>query len=255
MSGIDAGTRTVAGSCTLGAGLRWMKLSCVSMMLKTAKNGWPGRRLRQCAVADESSHTPSVSHVEGRGAAALAPGRRRAAVAGLHRVVVLLAVVGGVVAGVTQQRREEAHARRQAHQAAHVLPAGRLRIHPGDDGGSRRRADRGGGPYVPIAEAAAGQGVEVRRLRVAIAVDPEVRRVVLAGNPQDVRPRLGRRTHRPGEHPQRHDARPQPHHFVRRTESGVRRPGPIAGRVRGVRDRSAPATRRSASPWCSRSRR
>ena len=79
---------------------------------------------------------------------ALAPVRLAARLvpdlAGLLQVVVFLGVVRDVIAGVAEVLGEHAHRRGQPRHRAHVLGAGRRWVHPADDGGARRSANRSG---------------------------------------------------------------------------------------------------------------
>ncbi len=127
-------------------------------------------------------------------------------------VVVLLRVVRRVVASRAQELREHRHPVGQPHPAAHVVGTDGRRIHPGDDGGPGRRAHRRVRPRVQVDRAALGQPIQIRRVGVRVAVGPERRPVVLAAQPQDVRPRLRLRRRRPrggsdrsSKHQRRHD--------------------------------------------------
>ena len=158
-------------------------------------------------------------------------------------VVVLLRVVRRVVAGRAQQLREHRHPVRQAHPAPHVVrPEGR-RIHPGDDCGAGGRAHRCVRPRVQVDAAALGQSIQIRRVGVRVTVGPQGRPVVLAAQPQDVRPLLRLRGSDPGD-----DSSSQHH---RRQDCPLaqdclhpagrdRDPWPSAGIGRGRRHSTAP---------------
>ena len=79
----------------------------------------------------------------------------------------------------------------QTHLAAHVLGPGRGRIQARDNRGAGGRADGGIRPRVPIADAALGEAVEVRRVRVFVTITTELRPDVLGGEPENVGARPG----------------------------------------------------------------
>jgi hypothetical protein len=116
----------------------------------------------------------------GRG---LVPDARR-----FDQVVVLLAVVRAIVTGLAQELREHLHKIRQPHLAAHVLGTGGWRIDARNDRRAGRRAHRCRRPRAQVTHPARRQLVEVRRGGVGVAVATELRPVVLAGHPEDVRP-------------------------------------------------------------------
>ena len=119
-------------------------------------------------------------------AAALVPG-----VAGVGDVVIGLGIVGAVVAGVAEVLGVEADRSGMRTRLRWCWMPSDDGVHPGDQGAPGRRADRGVGEGVPEADALGRQPVEVRRLGERVAVAAEVRAVVLAGDPEDVRP-IGR---------------------------------------------------------------
>ena len=148
-------------------------------------------------------------------------------------VVVLLRVVGRVVAGRAQELREHRHPVGQPHPAAHVVRPDGRRVHPGDDRGPRGRAHRRVRPRVQVDRAALGQSIQVRRVGVRVTVGPEGGSVVLAAQPQDVRPLLGVRRPGPGDdrssqHQRRHDC-PCAHDRLQSAGNATRATWPAAG--------------------------
>ena len=105
-------------------------------------------------------------------------------------VVILLGIIGAVVAQFSQVDRVHFKTGRQAGHAAHMLGPGGGRIDAGDDRRAGRGADRRIRTRPGVAQAALGQAVEIRRDGVRVAVAAQVRSVVLAGYPENVRQRL-----------------------------------------------------------------
>ena len=108
--------------------------------------------------------------------------------AGFGEVVVLLGVVRAVVAGLAEELRIHLEAAGQRHHGAHVLGTGGRRIQAADQRGAGGRADGGTRPGEAVAQATRGEGVHVRRSCVFVAIAAHLRTMVLAGNPEDVRP-------------------------------------------------------------------
>jgi hypothetical protein len=117
----------------------------------------------------------------------------RLAIAG--QVVVGLRIVGRVVTGRTQDFGVKRERRGDRDATPVVLGAERGRIHAGDERGPRGGAHGGVGKREAIPDALRGEPVEMRRLRLRIAVAAEVGAVVLAGQPEDIRAFGGRQRH------------------------------------------------------------
>jgi hypothetical protein len=111
----------------------------------------------------------------------------------LRDVVVLLRVVRAVPARLAEELREHLFPRGEGDHAPHVLRAEARGIHARDDGRPRRRADGRIRPAVRVEHPALGERVHVWRRRVGVAVAAHVRPVILARDPEDVRPRRIRR--------------------------------------------------------------
>ena len=78
------------------------------------------------------------------------------------------------------------HERRHLHHAAHVLTAGRRRIDPGDQRGSRRRTHRSSRPRIAVDHPLGRQGIQVGRVRIGVAIAPQMRAIVFTGDPQNI---------------------------------------------------------------------
>src|SRR6185503_3379987 len=74
-------------------------------------------------------------------------------------------------------------------ETAHVFGAGGGRIQTRNDGRAGASADRGARPAVEVDHALRRQAIDVWRGGVRVAVATQVRAVVLAGQPEDVRGR------------------------------------------------------------------
>ena len=133
--------------------------------------------------------------------------------AGLVEVVVLLGAIAAVVAGLAQPLGKEAHALGQVYLGAHVQGAQAGSVHPGDQGGACRSADRSVGPGAGEAQTARTQTVQVGRRGVLIPITTQMRPVVLTGDPKDVGPYLGllslNRPHEQGKHRRGASVEPQ----------------------------------------------
>ncbi len=110
----------------------------------------------------------------------------------LAQVVILLAVVRAVVAGLAQELRIHPGAGGHGNHGAHVQSAGARGIHAGDDRRAGRSADRGDGPGAIEDHAFRGQAIDVRRAGQLVAIAAHFRAMVLAGDPENIRMRLGR---------------------------------------------------------------
>ena len=103
--------------------------------------------------------------------------------AGFRQVVIGFDVVGAIVTGGAQKLRIHLRAARHRNHAAHMLGAGRRRIHSANQRAARRSAHRRVRPAKPVNHALFRQSVHVGRRGVTIAVTTHVRAVIFAGQP------------------------------------------------------------------------
>ena len=96
-------------------------------------------------------------------------------------------LVRGVVTRVAHQVGNEFQELRRPDTTAAVMHcADGGRIHPGDDAGSRHRADRADRIRVRVTDAFGGKPIEVRCLRIRVAIAAHHGRDVLEGEVEDV---------------------------------------------------------------------
>ena len=105
----------------------------------------------------------------------------------LDQVVILLAVVRAVIASFAKVLRIQFHVRRKSNPASHVLGSCRRRIEARDNRRPRRRADRSGRPRIQIAHPPGGEAIQIGRCRVRVPVRTQMRAVVFARDPKDIR--------------------------------------------------------------------
>ena len=105
---------------------------------------------------------------------------------GFGDVVILLGVVGGVVAGLAKVVRIELRAVGERHHGAHVNCAGTLAVEAGGDGGAGGSADGVVGPSLFEDHALCGEGIDVGRAGVGVAVATHLGSVVFAREPENV---------------------------------------------------------------------
>ena len=105
----------------------------------------------------------------------------------LHEVVIFLRIVGAVVSEFTEVGWVHLEIGRQAGHAAHVLGSGGRWIHPGNDGGSGRCTYRGIGDSPGVDHSYFRKGVEIGSGGIVISIASEMRTVILAGDPKNVR--------------------------------------------------------------------
>ena len=107
---------------------------------------------------------------------------------GLAAVVVFFAVVRAVISRLTQELRIQLDLGRQRHHGPHVQPPAARRVQTRDDRGARRRTDRHTRPHFSEAHSSSSQRIDVRSAGQRVAITTHVRAMVLAREPQDVRP-------------------------------------------------------------------
>ena len=105
----------------------------------------------------------------------------------LFEIVIFFAVVGAVVTGFAQILRIHFEPVRQTGHASHVFGAGRGWIQSGDQRRSGGCAHRCRRPAVQIDHPFGGDRIDVGRIGKRVAVTAQMRAVVFAGDPKNVR--------------------------------------------------------------------
>jgi hypothetical protein len=107
-------------------------------------------------------------------------------VGGLGDVVVLFVIVSGVVTGGAEIVGVEFFTGGQRHHGTHVDATAALAIEAAGDGGAGGRTDRMVGPRFLEEHAFGGEGIDVGRAGVGVAVATHLGAVVFTGEPKDI---------------------------------------------------------------------
>jgi hypothetical protein len=103
-----------------------------------------------------------------------------------HQVVVLLGIVGAIISQFPQVSGVHLEIGGHTGHAPHMFRSSGRWIHPGNDRGTGRGANRGIGDSTGIDHSFFCKGIKVGGGGVVIAIAPEMGTVILAGNPENV---------------------------------------------------------------------